>query len=91
MFDKNVKLFIDNIGLNNLSHFIENECGNFDTYDSYNHMFFNRGKQLYHNPYEINLNHLRMIDKVNRGECLGEKFKDRLYQGRCEEFLEGLK
>lgn len=86
MFNDNIKTFINEIGLDNLEDFV-NGCGDFDTYDKLDRRFFNRGKLLYYNPHEINLKHLRMIDKVNRGESLGDNFKGRLYQKRCEEFL----
>lgn len=90
MFDLNIKEFIKDIGLDNLESFLENTCDDFDTYDRHYKKAFNRSKQLYYNSNEIDLEHLRMICKVSKGECLGVKFKDKLYQGRCEDFLESV-
>lgn len=91
MFDDNIEKFILEIGLENLERFIKSECGDFDTYDTSERRFLNRSKQLYYNPSEVNLEHLRLIDKVSRGVPLDDNFKGRLYQKRCEEFLSKFK
>lgn len=89
MFDQNIREFILNVGLNNLGKFLES-CGDFDTFNRVSGKPFNKGKQLCYNSNEVNVKHLRMIYKVSKGESLGDSFKGKLYQGRCEEFLENL-
>ena len=89
-FGKNFEDFVKDVGLEKVSEIVLNCPEGFDTYLKSSKSYIKRSKQLYYNSDEINVDKLAYVSLVSKGVSCGESFKDKLYEKRAKELLEGL-